>query len=191
MIPLINKPNVDAADSDYPFGKIKDDTGSEDGTPLNQLVHQDFHQFFAKMFFESGLIPNNLPDNEYTGFQYYEAFHSIVQEMIEELNPNRLIKKVIEIGDWDMDASGNPAVAPVHGVDPQKVRSVSVIVRADTGTATYPLSSSGAAGELNGAVGSVNATTLTLFRLPGGLFDSTNFDSTSYNRGWITIEYEQ
>lgn len=73
-IKLQNKPNVDAPDVTYPYGNIKDDTGSNDGTPLNKLVHADFHQFFAKIL-DIGetvgyLTPNGLPENDDNGFQY-------------------------------------------------------------------------------------------------------------------------
>lgn len=77
MIKLQNKTNVSAPNATYPYGNIKDDTGSDDGTPLNEIVHADFHQFFAKMFDAAegaGLIvSNNLPENDDNGYQYYTA----------------------------------------------------------------------------------------------------------------------
>lgn len=76
---LEDKPNVDPPDSDYPYGKIRDDDGLENGTPLNQLVHQDFHQFFARLLAMSGIVANGLPDNDYSGFQYFEALQEIIR----------------------------------------------------------------------------------------------------------------
>ena len=70
---LALKTNVEPADSDYPYGKIKDDSGSGDGTPVNELVYGDMHQFFARMFAKSGLVYNNLPDSDYSDFQFFEA----------------------------------------------------------------------------------------------------------------------
>lgn len=70
---LALKTNVEPADSDYPYGRIKDDSGSGDGTPVNELVYGDIHQFFARMFAKSGLIYNNLPDSDYSDFQFFEA----------------------------------------------------------------------------------------------------------------------
>ena len=40
----------------------------------------------------------------------------------------------------------------------------------------------------NGSI-HVNGANLSLVRETSGHFDSTSFDSTSYNRGWITIQY--
>lgn len=70
---LALKTNVQPADSDYPYGKIKDDSGVGDGTPVNELVYGDMHQFFARMFAKSGLVYNNLPDSDYSDFQFFEA----------------------------------------------------------------------------------------------------------------------
>lgn len=79
-IRLQDKPNTDAPDSDYPYGNIKDKIdGVQEGTPVDKEVYADFHQFFAKMFAESGLVYNGLPDNDYSGFQYYEALLEVLK----------------------------------------------------------------------------------------------------------------
>ncbi len=70
---LENKINVIAPDTDYPFGRIRDNDGTGNGVPVNETVYGDFHQFFAKMFNFSGGVYNELPDNDYSGFQYFEA----------------------------------------------------------------------------------------------------------------------
>lgn len=70
---LALKTNVEPVDSDYPFGRIKDDDGSGNGTPVDEAVYGDFHQFFAKLFADSKLTYNNLPDNDYSGFQFIQA----------------------------------------------------------------------------------------------------------------------
>ncbi len=74
MEQIKNLPNTEAPSVDYPNGSIKDDTGLLDGTPVNRLVFSDMFQFFGKMFDESFLIPNDLPDNETNGYQLYQAF---------------------------------------------------------------------------------------------------------------------
>lgn len=81
-INLATKPNTGTADSDYPYGYIKDDDGSGNGTPVNAEVYGDFHQFFARMFAKSKLTYNNLPDSEYSGFQYYEAARKLFSDGI-------------------------------------------------------------------------------------------------------------
>lgn len=73
MILLKDKTNVTAPNVNYPYGDIKDNTGIGDGTPVNRRVYADFHQFFSKLFNNSGLVANGLPDNEENGFQLFEA----------------------------------------------------------------------------------------------------------------------
>jgi hypothetical protein len=73
MIPILNKTNIDPADSEYPFGNIRDKTTLESGTPVNVETYSDMHQFFMKMIAESNIVPNNLPDNAYNGWQLWEA----------------------------------------------------------------------------------------------------------------------
>ena len=70
---LGNYPNIEAPDSDYPDGNIKDKDISLPGTPVNKLVYADIHQTFAKWLRLADITPNGLPDNEYNGFQYIEA----------------------------------------------------------------------------------------------------------------------
>ena len=44
-------------------------------------------------------------------------------------------------------------------------------------------------GAPQGGVGQTDATNVVLHRLTGGTYDNTFYDSTSYNRGWVVIEY--
>lgn len=64
----------------YPYGKIKDDTGTGDGTPVNTEVYGDQHQFFAKMAAEAAITFNGNPDNFTDGFQYFQAFNTLVNK---------------------------------------------------------------------------------------------------------------
>lgn len=75
---LALKPNTETPDSDYPFGRIRDRSGATNGTGVNENVYGDIHQFFAKLFSESGLTYNELPDNDYSGFQLYEALLEVI-----------------------------------------------------------------------------------------------------------------
>lgn len=65
--------NFTPVSSTYPYGQIKDDTGSNDGTPVNVLTNGDIQQFFQKMMAGSGITPNGNPDNADNGFQLWEA----------------------------------------------------------------------------------------------------------------------
>jgi len=76
---LATQQNVIVQNSQYPYGRIKDNPGDNTGTPVNEAVYGDIHQFFARLFAVSGLVYNNLPDNAYTGFQFYSAFTLYVQ----------------------------------------------------------------------------------------------------------------
>lgn len=101
---------------------------------------------------------------------------------------------IIDIGDWDMDANLLPAVTPVHGLTLADIRSVQAYIRADVDAglpgAVHPIWAA-ATGSANDAGGVVNAQTVNigLSRRTGGFFDSADFNATSYNRGWIIIEY--
>jgi hypothetical protein len=68
-----NYTNPTTPDADYPDGNIKDNTGANDGTPVDQKTYSDMHQTLAKTMRLIGVDPNGLPDNEYNGFQYIEA----------------------------------------------------------------------------------------------------------------------
>lgn len=76
---LATKPNVEPADAEYPFGRIKDNPGNNTGTPVNEEVYGDIHQFFAKIMSDAGIAYNNLPDNAYDGFQYRNALLLLIQ----------------------------------------------------------------------------------------------------------------
>lgn len=100
--------------------------------------------------------------------------------------------KIVNIGDWDMDTNASVSVA--HGIGSlfKKIKSISVIVRNDADTAYYDISRGSNAGLAQGFVQSIDTTNINLERLGvglSGLFDDAAFDSTSYNRGWITIVY--
>lgn len=88
MRPLSSKTNVDAPDSDYPYGKIRDNPGNNTGTPINEQVYGDFHQFFERLMDKqqggplADVVPNGLPDNDYTGFQLFEALENVVNRLI-------------------------------------------------------------------------------------------------------------
>jgi len=95
--------------------------------------------------------------------------------------------KMIDIGDWDMDATASITVA--HGLTAANIRSVDVHIRDDTPTNYYPLDY-GPSTTVDSGWYNYNATNIVLFRETTGLFDSTSFDATSYNRGYIVIEYK-
>ena len=102
-------------------------------------------------------------------------------------------KVVLEIGDWNMDSVANTQVMHgLFGVEWQTISNVSVVIRTDDDV-TYSLLSEAdtsiSQGLPNGTVERWNNTNIYLKRRDTGGFDSVDYDSTSYNRGWITFEY--
>jgi hypothetical protein len=274
---IVDFPNTSAISGAEPYGNIKDDTGSNDGTPVDKQVYADKHQFFAWLMDKAGVTPNSLPDNLTNGFQLGEALLILTDRyrctsttsvaigsvygtvvaftvpdnldyytgtwvrisdaanpssnfmigfvvsyttsagvgtlnvLIERVagtgtftnwiislsapnaiqvdNSIQLRTKVVEIGDWDMDADSSVPVA--HGIaDFTKIREITAMIRDDADIARTPLNAfSSVSGLIGGGVLQAGATTVILDRLTGGGFDSTNFNSTGFNRGWITITY--
>ena len=101
--------------------------------------------------------------------------------------------KFVEIGTWDMVASS--ATAVLHGIaDKEKIRTISVMIRNDViSNDMQPLNRVlvGSNTTAQGGLGAISNTTISLYRLDSGLFDSTSFDTMGDdgNRGWVTIEY--
>jgi hypothetical protein len=96
--------------------------------------------------------------------------------------------KSVNIGDWDMDTTESKNVA--HGLaDFKKIRGIDVIIRNDSDSVPYH-HLSGSNGVLNVWVNGIDNSNIGLSRVAAGIFDTTAYDSTSYNRGWVTITYE-
>lgn len=95
--------------------------------------------------------------------------------------------KIINIGVWNMNSTASVLVN--HGLNATKIRSVSVGILNDAATTVDDLKvGSSTMNELDGNV-FAGATQLTLTRRSGGLFDSTNYNDGTMNRGYITIHY--
>jgi len=77
-------------DANYPYGRIKDNTGAGDGTPVNEFVYGDVQQFFAKLITLAGIIPNDLPDNEVNNYQ-------TIQALKEFANKNNYIQNLSSV----------------------------------------------------------------------------------------------
>lgn len=201
MRPLAGKTNVQPPDGQFPFGRIKNNDGSQNGTPVDESVYGDFHQFFEKLMSLSGIAPNNLPENQYSGFQLIEALKKIFVQL-ENTSPN-LKTRVIEIGEWDMASFGTHSVE--HGLpldEYKKVRSISVIIRDDDDEDYYDflginaggggINETGRSGYISG-FNAANPRRFTFVRTDaadGGRFENSQFNAAGgYNRGWVTIMY--
>jgi len=94
---------------------------------------------------------------------------------------------VINIGDWDMDTNAAVYIdLTSYGVEYSKIKSVTVLIKNDNGTGLYPFSN-----DSTSSVALIYATfdTVYLTRTGTGTFDNVSFDSTGYNRGYVTIQY--
>jgi hypothetical protein len=91
-------------------------------------------------------------------------------------------KKIIDIGDWDMVTTPNVSIA--HGLTYTNIISIYVNIIRDDSVRIYDFTSN------NGGTVYSTSTNIELYRTTGGLFDTTNYNSTSFNRGSIEIEYK-
>lgn len=95
----------------------------------------------------------------------------------------------INIGDWDMDTDGTVSV--VHSLSATEwktVRDINVMIRNDADVQYFVIDNKLAGGSET-PYRYVDSTNFVLFRDSGGGFDNVNFDSTSYNRGFISFWY--
>lgn len=100
---------------------------------------------------------------------------------------NVLATAIVNIGDWNMDSTTSVSVA--HGIaDFTKIRNIDVLIINDTSTDLEKLSSCDILGVGNGRF-NFNSTDVILFRVTSGGFDGTDYDATSFNRGYIIITY--
>ena len=99
------------------------------------------------------------------------------------------IRKVIDIGDWDMDASANISIA--HGLTLSKIRGALAAVRDDADTMLFSLAviNSSTTGLMSAGFNTagIDATNVNLSRFTGGFFDATTYNATLYNRGFLLI----
>jgi len=85
---LAIQPNLNNSDpANYPLGRIKDNTGFQDGTAVDESVYGDIHQNLIKIMLDAGFVYNGQPDNVTNGYQLYEALMSLAGK-------NDLIKQI-------------------------------------------------------------------------------------------------
>jgi len=114
-------------------------------------------------------------------------------KFVEPTTIANLTTTVIEIGDWNMNSVPTSTITVAHGIGNYKnIRSVNVIIRDDSDVNYYDINKKCGGADIPVAAGisSIDATNIVLTRPTGSFFASVNFDSTGYNRGWITVQYE-
>lgn len=99
----------------------------------------------------------------------------------------------IDLGDWNMDTTSGVTISHSLSVTEWKgIRNVGLIIRNDADTEYYTIdsgASSTGGGFVNVGIEKFTSTDFHVFRVEDGSFDNTDFDSTSYNRGYITFTY--
>jgi len=173
---------LDTATNDF-YEKVPTFDVTGDKTAQNGTAIQAYQKNRGTITTNSGnLASEGLRLLEMSGGAIFEDTAGALTELI-------LRKKIIEIGDWNMDTTVTITVA--HGLaDEQKIREMSCMIRNDAADTVFPLGgffTSG--GQMSGGVDGAGGTNVTLSRDTSGQFDSPSFDSTSFNRGWLTIVY--
>lgn len=98
----------------------------------------------------------------------------------------------IDIGDWNMDTTSSISISIPGGVTYDQIRSVKVSIKSDLIAGNYQLDDliASNAGSWQVDVVGLDTTHIQLARVGGGIFDNSTYDSTSYNRGWLIIQYQ-
>lgn len=94
----------------------------------------------------------------------------------------------IPIGDWDMDATANISIPhSLSSTQWKTIRNISATIIDDADTGYYSIYGESDTGQRGTII--TNSTSIQLFRVTGGIFDSTAFNATSFNRGYISFWY--
>jgi hypothetical protein len=89
--------NIDGSDLlNFPNKRIRNNDGSGNGTPVDEVVYGDIHEFFAKVMRDSNTAYNGLPDNVSNGYQYFNALMQIAGK-------NDLIKNITVLDSTTLD----------------------------------------------------------------------------------------
>ena len=98
-----------------------------------------------------------------------------------------IYRKIVNIGDWNMDATASITVA--HGLTLSKIRTVKGIIQNDAGTLMLPCCLQYPSTNYIVAIYQIDATSVYLVREAGTIVDTVDYNATSFNRGWLIIEY--
>lgn len=176
-------------DAQGPFNEASDSTFTK-VTTFDSRGNKDFLNGSTDDTYEKnrGVISGLAGTLEFNGNRVAEL------NIVETIDASSVVstavikEKIIEIGDWNMDTTGTVFV-PHLLADITKIRSVAVVIIDDASGSVTELGFAQSGGLIDQGVG-VGSSDVLLTRESGGIFDSTAYDSTSFNRGSITIRYE-
>lgn len=150
------------------FDRVTTNDPTADPLTFTDGIARNVHKIRKATYVDNSLVSD-----------YIGAYASFQRESMT-------LEKVIDIGDWNMDTTANLDVA--HGLPVGVIRSFEIVIRDDAGLLYKLVDDYTMGGSPDGRV-HLDATNVRMQRRAGGIFDTTSFDSTSYNRGWITIRY--
>lgn len=132
-----------------------------------------------------------------TAVTYYTKFiytpDMVFGYLLPQAKTRPILKKILEIGEWNMDDTGNVDIP--HGIIQNNIRRMSVIIYSDTNL-IYDFvgyQSVQEPADFNISLFTLSSNVIRLVHDSAGAFDAASFDgtaSTVANRGWIYIEYE-
>ncbi len=106
-------------------------------------------------------------------------------------NPDGIITRTVEIGNWDMSITDNISVNLSSFItNTLKIVSINCVVFKDEGKAINFESVDSTTFESQGCIGFINESTkvTALFRKTGGVFDTADYSAIG-NRGYLTVKY--
>lgn len=128
-------------------------------------------------------------------FEFFDATEASYAETAGAIdNGDYVIRtKVLPIGSWNMDSTDSVYISHGLGTDISKVISCTAAIRRDDGARTYMFNQYGGSGGGSG-ITYVGTVGVLLYRAVFGstpleIFDSTDFNDSVMNRGWIVIKY--
>jgi hypothetical protein len=142
--------------------------------------------FYGTKTFQSGTVFQIKPKLDgiktlsSTGSVSLEVAHSISTGTLSVIDLKPI---VLNLGDWNMNTVNNIFIQN-GGIDHTKVISITCVIRRDTDDRRYDFASDG-----SGLI-YMDASNIGLSRSIGGIFDASAFQNTSFNRGFVTIWYE-
>lgn len=78
----ITVPNVNTPNEDYPFGRIRNNEGGNNGTPIIEELYGDIHEFITGILTKAGISPNGLPENVTNGYQTLDALGVLPRKLV-------------------------------------------------------------------------------------------------------------
>lgn len=201
---LSSFPNIDGPDGDFPDGRVRDKDGTTHGTPVNEFVYGDIHQYFAKMLRLASITPNALPESEYSGFQQIQALWSFINlnasvDLIKGMVPSYISDDLMIL--WGAKVSGaGPSVISegaifyngiVYKVEGNSVSGTSGLVYkiSDGDIKTIYLDNSGSGTGIADVGSSSVKRKLKFKKIPIGSWDMSSENSKTVAHGVDLDEY--